>query len=84
MLGAIVALLLLAPQPAATQERIALPSVPGTLAFGGLDRTYRLYRPPTLRRAGAVPLVVVLHGGFGTGAQAERAYGWDRVADSGK
>ena len=29
------------------------------------------------------PLVVMLHGGFGTGAQAERSYHWDSEADAG-
>jgi polyhydroxybutyrate depolymerase len=31
----------------------------------------------------AVPLVVMLHGGFGTGEQAERSYHWDAEADGG-
>jgi polyhydroxybutyrate depolymerase len=44
----------------------------------GLRRTFHVYRPPGL--AGAVPLVVMLHGGFGTGSQAEQAYGWDAQA----
>nr|WP_247649505.1 hypothetical protein [Mycobacterium ulcerans] len=30
---------------------------------------------------GAVPLVVMMHGGFGNGAQAERAYHWNDKAD---
>jgi polyhydroxybutyrate depolymerase len=34
-----------------------------------------------LPRTTPAPLVVVLHGGFGNGAQAERAYGWDAEAD---
>ena len=52
------------------------------MAVGGLNRTYRLYKaadlPPT------APLVVMLHGGFGTGEQAEKSYGWDQLADSAK
>ena len=55
----------------------------GTFAFGGLDRAYRLYRPPSLARDRAVPLVVMLHGGFGTAQQAESAYHWDAQADQG-
>lgn len=55
-----------------------------TLRFGGLNRTYRLYRPPSLTGTTAVPLVVMLHGAFGTGAQAERSYGWDETADAGR
>jgi polyhydroxybutyrate depolymerase len=50
------------------------------LTSGGLDRTYHLYRPPSLGPSERAPLVVVLHGGFGTGTQAEKDYGWDREA----
>jgi polyhydroxybutyrate depolymerase len=50
-----------------------------TLDIGGRSRTYRLFVPPDLP-TGAAPLVLMLHGGFGDGAQAERAYGWDDVA----
>ncbi len=46
---------------------------------GGLGRTFRLHTPG--RVSGALPLVVVLHGGFGSGRQAEQAYGWDALAD---
>jgi len=53
-----------------------------TMAFGGLDRTYRLHKPPGL--TAAAPLVVMLHGATGTGEQAENAYGWDQLADSAK
>ncbi len=50
------------------------------LTVGGLRRTYIVYRPAEL--TGSAPLVVMLHGGYGNGAQAERTYGWDREADS--
>jgi polyhydroxybutyrate depolymerase len=49
---------------------------------GGHERNYRLYQP-----AGApvsAPLVVVLHGYSGSAAEAERDYGWDELAESGK
>jgi polyhydroxybutyrate depolymerase len=52
-----------------------------SLEWGGVSRTFHLYRPQGL--TGAVPLVVMLHGGFGDGAQAERAYNWDSEADGG-
>jgi polyhydroxybutyrate depolymerase len=64
-----------APQP------IPLGQSAQALESGGLSRTFHLYRPNT--QSGAMPLVVVLHGGFGDGAQAERAYHWDAEADKG-
>ena len=53
-----------------------------TMAFGGLDRTYRVYQPAGL--AAAAPLVVMLHGVSGSDQQAENSYGWDPLADSAK
>lgn len=52
-----------------------------SMESGGVNRTFHLYRPQGL--TDTVPLVVVLHGGYGDGAQAERAYRWDSEADSG-
>ncbi|OBI30774.1 polyhydroxybutyrate depolymerase [Mycobacterium sp. E2238] len=52
-----------------------------SVASGGVSRTFHLYRPQGI--ADATPLVVMLHGGFGTGQQAERAYHWDAEADAG-
>jgi polyhydroxybutyrate depolymerase len=62
-------------------ETISLGQSTYTVQSGGVSRTFRLYRPPGL--TDAAPLVVMLHGGFGTGAQAERSYHWDAAADSG-
>jgi polyhydroxybutyrate depolymerase len=53
-----------------------------TISVGGHDRSYRLYKPTGLPASAA--LVIVLHGGFGTGDYAERNYGWDQLADSQK
>lgn len=53
-----------------------------TLSVGGFERSYRLYIPDGL--AAGAPLVVMLHGGFGSGEQAQRSYGWDAVADGEK
>jgi polyhydroxybutyrate depolymerase len=52
-----------------------------TIEVGGVSRTFHLYRPQGL--AGPAPLVVMMHGGFGTGEQAERDYNWDSEADGG-
>ena len=48
---------------------------------GDGDRTYLLYRPASLSQQTPAPLVIVLHGGFGSGSQAERSYHWDALAD---
>jgi polyhydroxybutyrate depolymerase len=53
-----------------------------TMAFGGVNRSYRVYHPAGL--AAAAPLVVMLHGVSGSGEQAENSYGWDPLADSAK
>ncbi len=53
-----------------------------SINVGGLNRSYWVYKPTGL--PAAAPLVVMLHGGFGSGEQAERAYGWDQLADSQK
>ena len=53
-----------------------------TVTVGGTERTVLLYRPDgTAQRA---PLVVMLHGGYGSASQAESTYGWDEQADTAK
>jgi polyhydroxybutyrate depolymerase len=49
---------------------------------GGLDRSYRLYKPAGL--PAKAPLVVMMHGVSGSAGEAERNYRWDGLADSGK
>lgn len=49
-----------------------------SLEIDGLRRTYHVYRPADL--TGPAPLVVFLHGGYGSGTQAEQYYGWDQEA----
>ena len=51
-----------------------------TLTVDGRTRTVHLYRPANL--PDKAPLVLFLHGGFGSGDQAERYYGWDARADA--
>ncbi len=52
-----------------------------TIVVGGVTRTFLVYRPAVL--LAAAPLVVMLHGGFGSARQAERSYHWDAEADAG-
>ena len=52
-----------------------------SIVVGGIARSYIVYRPAAL--PAAAPLVVMLHGGFGTARQAEKSYHWDGEADAG-
>jgi polyhydroxybutyrate depolymerase len=55
-----------------------------TFTFDGARRTYRVYVPSSLPAGKAVPAVLVLHGGFGTGKGAERQGNWDSAANRGR
>jgi polyhydroxybutyrate depolymerase len=52
-----------------------------SLSASSLTRTYIVYRPAFL--PAAAPLVVMLHGGFGSARQAQRSYRWNAEADDG-
>jgi polyhydroxybutyrate depolymerase len=52
-----------------------------SIAVGGATRTYIVYRPAVL--PASTPLVVMMHGGYGSASQAERSYHWDAEADAG-
>ena len=71
-----------APRGSAAPQGFTAGSTLHTISFGGLDRSYRVYVPAGV--AQPAPLVVMMHGGFGNAQQAERAYGWDELADSAK
>jgi polyhydroxybutyrate depolymerase len=66
-----------------TQPPDATPtgSTARSVTVDGIARAYRLYAPAVLP-PGPVPVVVMFHGGFGSGEQAEAAYGWDAAADA--
>lgn len=53
----------------------------GTLRFGGVERSYRLYVPSSYSSQKPAPMVVALHGGFGTGEIFAEQSGFDAVAE---
>jgi polyhydroxybutyrate depolymerase len=66
----------------AVPQAFAVGSSSHALSSGGLDRSYLLYVPDGL--PSPAPLVVMLHGGFGSAQQAQRAYGWNDMAERAK
>lgn len=52
-----------------------------TLRVGSIERKYLLHVPTALRTGGPHPLVLVLHGGGGTGKMTEVKTGWSAKAD---
>ena len=59
-------------------------STTGSLQFGGIERTYRIYVPPRAGRAGPMPVVLALHGGGGTGLNMEQLTlgGFNRLSET--
>jgi polyhydroxybutyrate depolymerase len=54
----------------------------GTIPIDGLDRTYILRIPPHHDGTTPLPLVFMLHGGFGSAENAATHYGWQESADA--
>jgi polyhydroxybutyrate depolymerase len=69
------------PGPAAA-ESAGQQDVRGSVVVGGTERTYKAHLPPAYRRDQPVPLVLVLHGGGGTGETIERVTGMSQKADA--
>lgn len=55
----------------------------GQLTVDGVERTYRVFIPPTLDRSVPAPLVLVLHGGANTVADTIKITGFDKQASIG-
>ncbi len=77
MVGLIAAVWSVALAPPAAADRATQTH---TLEVGGLTRSYLLHVPPALP-AGPVPLVLVFHGGGGTGPGVERLTRFSELAD---
>lgn len=52
-----------------------------SLEVDGLNRTFILHVPPAVREGQPLPLLIVLHGGGGTGQKMQRFLGFDSYAD---
>jgi polyhydroxybutyrate depolymerase len=53
-----------------------------TIRVGGLDRRYTVHVPPRDDGKAKLPVVVMLHGGGGTGQAADTETGWSAKADA--
>jgi polyhydroxybutyrate depolymerase len=72
-----------APKVSERRERLLRGSLDRTMRHGGIERTYRVYVPRTFDPGKPDPLVIALHGGFGTGKGMEKlsAGGFNALAD---
>ena len=52
-----------------------------SLQVDGLTRAFILHVPPAVRQGQSLPLLIVLHGGGGTGQKMQRFLGFDSFAD---
>ena len=59
-------------------------NVSGEMVHDGLKRNYLLYIPDSLKQESDTPLVLVFHGGFGSGTRIARRVGMNAIADKEK
>lgn len=71
------------PAPASTSESASASGSSQVIRLesGGRERQVIVHRPGSAAGTTGYPLVVMLHGGLGSAAQAESSYGWDALAD---
>lgn len=70
------------PRTTGPGSTIAVGTSTERIVVNGVTRTFHVYRPTAL--SSPAPLVVMLHGGFGSGSQAQKTYRWDTEADAGR
>ncbi len=70
-------------RPAATpgSTGLAVGDTKLTISVTGVERSFTVHRPAAAMPESGYSLVVMLHGGLGSAAQAEASYGWDDLAD---
>jgi len=76
-------LLVLSLQNAIAGQGAVIGQSSGSIAFGGLERTYRIHIPPSYDKSKPMPLLIVLHGGGGTGKRMEKLTqgGFNKLSD---
>jgi polyhydroxybutyrate depolymerase len=70
-------LLVLSLQRAATAQT----NVPGSMTYGGVERSYIVHLPPGFTGSEPRPLVVALHPSLSSGANFQASSGWDAKSD---
>lgn len=80
-LGGLLVLGLVGSVPAQAPGGLQPGTQPQSITHGGATRTYLVHIPPAYDGRREMPLVLVFHGGGGTGAVAERTTGFSPVAD---
>ncbi|MBM4277175.1 MAG: phospholipase [Deltaproteobacteria bacterium] len=78
----LIVLLLFSSRTAIAQNSLDR-ELPRSIHVGGLERTYQLYPPSSYDSSRSLPLVILLHGGGGTGEGMEKLTmgGFNRLAD---
>lgn len=89
LLAILAALAMLVSACGSSTSRVAAtpstgPLQTGTLTADGVQRSFRVYAPPATARAGAVPLVLLLHGGNQNAQDMEALTQFDAQADAGR
>ncbi|MDP2967652.1 MAG: PHB depolymerase family esterase [Deltaproteobacteria bacterium] len=80
--GVLIILLLFSSRTAIAQNSLDR-ELTRSIYVGGLERTYQLHTPSSYDPSRSVPLVILLHGGGGTGQEMEKLTlgGFNRLAD---
>ncbi len=68
--------------PAPIQEMLSTGNHCLEITIDGLQRAYILHIPPAVNNGEPLPLIIVLHGTYGTGRKMQLGLGFDPYADS--